>query len=84
MEVQKIYRRREVESFAGMKRSALYDAISKGKFPKPVRVTDRCVGWLERDLLAWQAARTAERDGSTSHKQRGEGQRHIHRQTVRR
>ena len=62
MEVQKIYRRPAVESFAGLKRSALYDAISKGKFPKPVRVTERCVGWLESDLLAWQAARIAERD----------------------
>lgn len=62
MEVQKIYRRPAVESLSGLKRSALYDAISKGKFPKPVRVTERCVGWLESDLLAWQAARIAERD----------------------
>jgi len=62
MDVQRIYRRQAVESFAGLKRSALYDAIARGRFPKPVRVTERCVGWLESDLLAWQAARIAERD----------------------
>ena len=62
MGVQKILRRREVESVTGMKHPALYDAIAKKKFPKPVRVTERCVGWLESDLLAWQAARIAERD----------------------
>ena len=62
MQVQKIYRRRAVESFAGLKRSALYEAVAKGRFPKPVRVTERCVGWLESDLLAWQASRIAERD----------------------
>src|SRR5829696_4471879 len=62
MGIQKIYRRQAVESFAGLKRSALYDAIARGKFPKPIRVTERCVGWLESDLLAWQAARIAERD----------------------
>ncbi len=84
MEVQKIYRRQAVESLSGMKRSALYEAIAKGKFPKPVRVTERCVGWLENDLLAWQAARIAERDERGSHDHRGERQRHNHRQTVRR
>ena len=62
MELQKIYRRRAVESFSGMKHSALYTAIAANKFPKPIRVTERCVGWLESDLLAWQAARIAERD----------------------
>jgi prophage regulatory protein len=62
MQVQKIYRRRAVESFAGLKRSALYEAVARGRFPKPVRVTERCVGWLESDLLAWQASTIAERD----------------------
>ena len=62
MEVQKISVRPAVESLVWIEASALYDAISKGKFPKPVRVTERCVGWLESDLLAWQAARIAKRD----------------------
>jgi prophage regulatory protein len=78
MEIQRIYRRQAVESLSGMKRSALYEAIAKGKFPKPVRVTERCVGWLESDILAWQAARIAERDEPRSRNARGGGQRHAH------
>lgn len=60
--VQRIYRRGEVEGFAGLKRSSLYEAIAKGRFPKPVPIGERAVGWLESDLLDWQRARIAERD----------------------
>lgn len=60
--VQKIYRRREVEQLSGKKRSALYDAISKGEFPKPVKIGARAVGWMEADIALWQASRIAARD----------------------
>jgi prophage regulatory protein len=60
--LQQIYRRPEVEKCAGKKRSALYADIADGKFPAPIRLGERAVGWLESDLLTWQAARIAERD----------------------
>jgi prophage regulatory protein len=59
--VQKIFRRREVEALTGKKRSTLYDAISKGDFPRPVKIGARAVGWMEADIAEWQAARMAER-----------------------
>lgn len=64
MVLQKIYRRREVEALTGKKRSALYADIAEGTFPKPVKLGARAVGWLETDLVAWQAGRVAERDGA--------------------
>jgi prophage regulatory protein len=62
MQLQKVYRLKAVEAFTGKKRSALYADIAQGKFPKPVRVGDRAVAWLEQDLLEWQSARITRRD----------------------
>jgi len=59
---QKIYRRREVEQLSGKKRSALYADIAEGKFPRPVKIGARAVGWLESEIVAWQASRLAERE----------------------
>ena len=60
--VQRIYRRREVEQLSGKKRSALYADIAEGKFPRPVKIGARAVGWLESEIVAWQASRLAERE----------------------
>jgi prophage regulatory protein len=62
MQLQKVYRLKAVEALTGKKRSALYDDIAKGKFPKPIRVGDRAVAWLEQDLLEWQRRRISRRD----------------------
>ena len=39
-------------------RSALYKAISEGKFPKPYKIGDRAVAWLANDIDAWIDAHT--------------------------
>jgi prophage regulatory protein len=44
---QKILRRAEVEQATGLPRSTIYDAMAKGTFPRPIRLGDRSVGWLE-------------------------------------
>jgi prophage regulatory protein len=62
MQLQKVYRLKAVEAFTGKKRSALYSDIAQGKFPKPLRVGERAVAWLEQDLLEWQRRRIARRD----------------------
>jgi prophage regulatory protein len=65
--VQRVFRLSDVEKFAGLKRSALYDGISKGTFPRPIRLGKRAVGWLEEDLQAWQAAQIDKRDRAGRH-----------------
>lgn len=59
MVVQKILRRQEVEQLTGRRRSAIYADMAAGRFPKPIRVGERAVGWLESDIAAWQQARIA-------------------------
>jgi prophage regulatory protein len=37
-------------------RSALYDMVAKGTFPKPIKVQKRSVAWLSQEVDAWVAA----------------------------
>ena len=52
----RILRRKQVEAQTGLSRSTLYDYIRAGRFPPPVRVGDRAVGWIEAEIDAWLAA----------------------------
>ena len=46
----KILRRKQVEVLTGLPRSSIYDLIGKGKFPKPIAIGPRSVGWLLSEL----------------------------------
>ena len=52
-----ILRRKAVEARTGLSRTTLYDYIKAGRFPRPVRLGDRAVGWVEADVSAWLSAR---------------------------
>ncbi|MCV3239669.1 helix-turn-helix transcriptional regulator [Mesorhizobium sp. ZC-5] len=56
-------RREEVEKAVGLKHSSLYALIAEGKFPKPVPLGAKSVRWSAAEILDWQKARIAERDG---------------------
>ena len=53
----RIIRRPDVERVTGLARSTIYDFMSRGEFPQPVKLGARAVGWRENDVLAWIAAR---------------------------
>jgi prophage regulatory protein len=36
----------------GWSRSTLYAQVASGLFPKPIRLSARCVGWLEHEVDA--------------------------------
>ena len=48
-----ILRRPEVERVTGVKTSTLYEWMSKGSFPRPVRLGQRAVGWRKEDIDNW-------------------------------
>jgi len=48
-----IYRRTDIEKQFGISRSTIYAMMAEGRFPKPVKLADRAVGWLEEDLKNW-------------------------------
>jgi prophage regulatory protein len=47
----------EVRKRTGLSRSSIYDYSRKGKFPRPVRLGLRGVGWPESEITAWIKAR---------------------------
>ena len=61
----KILRLPAVLSRTGLGRSTVYLYISEGRFPKPISLGPRAVGWLEAEIDEWleqqiQASRAAD------------------------
>lgn len=52
-----ILRRPAVEERVGLSRATIYAKMADGSFPKPVRLSERAVGWKAEDIDAWLAAR---------------------------
>ena len=46
-------RRRAVEEITGLSRSTIYLLMSRGEFPRPVRLTVRAVAWPESAITNW-------------------------------
>lgn len=42
-----------VKSRTGLSRSTIYLRISQGTFPRPIRLGDRAVGWLDTTIDQW-------------------------------
>jgi prophage regulatory protein len=66
--LEKFLRPRQVQAAMGWSRSTLYEKISLGVFPRPVKLDagGRAVGWPEREIAAYQQERLNERDQANS------------------
>ena len=62
MSSTKILRLRDVRERTGLATSSIYNLITAGKFPRPVQLGVRTVGWPEREIDEFVEARIAERD----------------------
>jgi prophage regulatory protein len=60
--LSRIIRSHELPAYCGLQRTQIDSLISRGEFPKPIKLSARRKGWLESELLEWQAARIAKRD----------------------
>lgn len=58
-ENEEIIRRRVVEQMTGLKRSAIYEGIQEGRFPRQVKLGPRAVGWRKSDIVKWISERPA-------------------------
>lgn len=56
----RIMRRREVLDRLGIGQSTLYYWIKRGKFPRPLPLGSKLVGWPEDVVDGWIAARAAD------------------------
>lgn len=46
----------------GLGRSEIYARISRGEFPKPVKLGERASAWVEREIAQYIEARIAARE----------------------
>lgn len=53
----KIIRLKQVIASTGLGRSTIYKYIAEGKFPLPLKLSVRCVGWLESEIQQWIQSR---------------------------
>lgn len=62
--METILRLPEVQARTKLGRSTIYDAISRGDFPKPLKLGARAVGWAESEIAAWLESRKAQREAA--------------------
>ena len=48
-----IYRIKDVIKVTGLSRSTIYRLMEQGKFPKPIKLSQRIIGFLEEDIDQW-------------------------------
>ena len=69
----KILRLKEVQNRTGLGRSSLYFLVSSSKFPAPIHIGRRSVGWIEDEVEKWILERIVlSRGGSSLVKETGE------------
>lgn len=51
-----------VKARTGLSRSTIYARIADGKFPRPVPIGARAIGFLSAEVDDWIAAQVAQRD----------------------
>jgi len=55
--LDRMLRRPEVEEITGRSRSAIYEGMAAGTFPKPVKIGTRAIAWPESVIRSWIAER---------------------------
>jgi len=52
-----VVRMRQLVTLVGLSRSTIYVLVSKGRFPVPIRLGDKAVGWRIDEIEQWVNAR---------------------------
>ena len=65
IEIQaELLRRPQVRKLVGLADSTIYDLIRKGRFPRPVRLSENVVAWRRQDLSDWMAGLQVANEGA--------------------
>ena len=59
-----VLRHKQVWARTGLGRSSIYAMVADGKFPRPIKLGPRAVGFLASEVDAWVAARVTESRGT--------------------
>ena len=71
MAISSILRLPAVKARTGLSRSTIYLRVSQGRFPKPISLGGRAIGWVEAEVSDWlnqriEASRKADQIGGHS------------------
>jgi prophage regulatory protein len=58
----RMLRERQVKDLTGISRVTRWRLERRGEFPRKVRLTPRCVGWPESEVIAWLKERAEARN----------------------
>jgi prophage regulatory protein len=50
---ERILRLKSVLERTGLSRSTVYRKVQSRTFPKPLKISERCIGWRESDVESW-------------------------------
>ena len=48
-----LLRRTEVEELTGLSRTAIYDRMREGRFPKSVALSPKTIRWVRGEIIKW-------------------------------
>ena len=51
--MEKIFRLKNVVEETGLSRSTIYRLFNAGKFPRPIKLSERAIGWHESVIQHW-------------------------------
>ncbi|MBN9051542.1 MAG: AlpA family phage regulatory protein [Rhizobiales bacterium] len=57
-----IVRLADLPKYCGLRRTQIEKLIAEARFPRPVKLSARRIGWIEAELIEWQQQRIANRD----------------------
>ncbi len=60
--MNRLLRVKSVLELTGMTESTIYREISRGEFPRPVKLTKRTAAWVESEVAEWITKRIAAMD----------------------
>ena len=62
--MQRLLRLPAVLARVPLSRSQLYIEMEQGRFPRPVKISERVNGWSESEIDAWIAAKVEAREAA--------------------
>lgn len=63
IEVQRLIRRKEVQTKTGLGASSIYAMMNTGDFPQCINLSERRVAWVESEIDQWVSERIARHRG---------------------
>lgn len=84
MALRKILRLNQILEATGLKRTSLYQLIAADKFPAPLRLGERAIGFYEDEVAAWCQTRERGTDSVAGRRLRMSRAEHERRPALRR